>query len=69
MTVEPRISQITYLPTWVLSQSIPLDNFNRACMVSPIKGCCEMPGPARLIAWGWARFDDGAILRSTVGGV
>ena len=40
MKVEPRISQITYLPTWVLSQSIPLDNFNRACMVSPIKRLC-----------------------------
>ena len=40
MTVEARISQTTYLPTWVLSQSIPLDNFNRACMVSPIKRLC-----------------------------
>ena len=37
ITVEARISQITYLPTSVLSQSTALENFSNACMLSPGK--------------------------------
>ena len=37
ITVEARISQITYLPTSVLSQSTALENLSNACMLSPGK--------------------------------
>jgi hypothetical protein len=48
MTVEARMSQMTYLPTWVLSQSTPLENLSKACMVSPIKRPFVLPGRPRV---------------------
>jgi hypothetical protein len=29
MTVDARMSQMTYLPTWVFSQSTPFENFSK----------------------------------------
>ena len=36
MTVEARMSQMTYLPIRLLSQSTPRENLSKACMLSPI---------------------------------
>jgi hypothetical protein len=33
MTVEPRISQITHLPTWAFSQSMALESLSRRRML------------------------------------
>jgi hypothetical protein len=35
ITVDPRISQITHLPTWALSQSIAPESFKSPRMLSP----------------------------------
>jgi hypothetical protein len=32
MTVDAKMSQMMYLPTWVLSQSMPRENLSKACM-------------------------------------
>ena len=36
MAVDARISQMTYLPTWALSQSMARESLSKPCMSTPL---------------------------------